>query len=511
MGKVYAAIDLKSFYASVECAERGLDPLTTNLVVANAERTEKTICLAISPSLKSYGLPGRARLFEVNQKVYDINYSRKLAAPEHRFIGKSINNERLLQHPELELSFLIAPPRMSKYVEVSQKIYDVYLQFLAPDDIFAYSIDEIFCDLTSYLKMYQSSARDLVTKIITAVYQTTGITATAGIGTNMYLAKIAMDILAKHAQPNALGVRIAELDEMSYREQLWHHQPITDFWRIGPGTAKRLRKNFMYTMGDVARCSLNNEDLLYKTFGVNAELLIDHAWGYESVEITDAKRHIPKSKSLNHSQVLAKPYDFAQARTIVDEMSEVITLEMMGKNFTTDQLVLHISYDVSSMSKINLHPDIPITKDRHGRNKPKSAHGTWRLNQHSDLLQEIRAGFLELYDQYVCPDFSVRKVSLTVANLHTNHTHVPRLVQTSLFDNTKTISSMHANSSKHMQTSYGTAIPTPQKTTEQQRNLQIALTAIRQKYGKNAILRGANFADGATGRQRNHQIGGHQE
>lgn len=491
MGKVFAAIDLKSFYASVECVERGLDPLTTNLVVANQERTSKTICLAISPSLKSYGLPGRARLFEVEQKVLNINYQRKLKAPNHVFVDKSFDNDLLLQRPELQLGFIIAPPHMRKYVEVSQKIYDTYLNFVAPEDIFAYSIDEVFCDLTSYLKMYKMSATELTTKIIMAVYQTTGITATAGIGTNLYLAKVAMDILAKHAQPNSVGVRIAELDENSYRRQLWNHQPITDFWRIGPGNAKRLRKNFIYTMGDLARCSLTNEDLLYKTFGVNAELLIDHAWGYECVGLADIKKYTPKSKSLSNSQVLFCPYDFNKARIIVDEMSESLALNMMSKGYQTDQLVLHISYDVSSMSKVNLHPDTLITQDRHGRNKPKSAHGTWRLNHHSDLIQDIRAGFLELFDQYVCPDFFVRKVTLCVANLKPSFKVTPRFIQTSLFDQQR---------NKPLQ-----------KSATQNHKLQSAIMAIRRKYGKNAILCGTNFADGATGPQRNHQMGGHQE
>lgn len=491
MGKVYAAIDLKSFYASVECAERGLDPLSTNLVVADASRTDKTICLAISPSLKSYGLPGRARLFEVNQKVREINCARRLHAPDHHFVGKSSDYNKLRANPALELSFLVAPPHMSQYVKVSQKIYDVYLQFLAPEDIFAYSIDEIFCDLTSYLKMYQLTPAELITKIITSVYQATGITATAGIGTNLYLAKIAMDILAKHAKPDANGVRLAELDEISYRQKLWAHQPLTDFWRIGPGYKKRLNKNFMYTMGDVARCSLTNPELLYKTFGINAELLIDHAWGYECVEIADAKSHQPKHKSLSSGQVLSSPYDYNKARIIVDEMAETLTLEMMSKGYYTDQLVLHVSYDVSSMKQIHLHPDIPITQDYHGRAKPKSAHGTWRFNNHTNIMTKIRMGFLELYDQYVCPDFSVRKITLCVANLSSHASHKPQLVQKSLFDTSDD--------------------PPIQKSAQQAQNLQAALMSIRQKYGKNAILRGTNFADGATGRMRNHQIGGHRE
>ncbi len=489
--KSFAAIDLKSFYASVECSEKGYDPLTTNLVVADASRTEKTICLAISPSLKSYGLPGRARLFEVLQKVQEINYQRRLRAPHRTFVGKSYNHTFLQQHPEYALDFIIATPRMSKYLEYSQKIYQLYLQFIAPEDIYAYSVDEIFCDLTSYLNMYHATPAEIVTRMITSVYQNTGITATAGLGTNMYLCKIAMDILAKHAAPNHAGVRIAELDEISYRQQLWTHQPLTDFWRIGPGYAKKLNQHLMYTMGDVARCSLTHPELLYQLFGINAELLIDHAWGWECVNIADAKKYQPHHKSLSSGQVLHCPYDYHKARVIVDEMSESLTMQMMQKRYLTDQLVLHISYDVSSMQQAKLHPEIPITHNRHGRAKPKSAHCTKRLSSHSDNLSTIRQGFLELYNQSVCPDFFVRKVTLCVSNLMPKASFVPTLVQTDLFQ--------YQNSSK-LATSDQSAY-----------NLQAAIIAIRNKYGKNAILRGTNFAEGATGIARNHQMGGHRE
>ena len=493
MEKVFAAIDLKSFYASVECVERDLDPLTTHLVVADASRTEKTICLAISPSLKAYGLPGRARLFEVNQKVREINYGRQQQAPQHIFSGKSFLAPELAKHPEYQLDFIIAKPRMHKYLEYSQRIYQTYLQFVAPEDIFAYSVDEIFCDLTSYLKMYHTTPAELVTKMITAVYQATGVTATAGIGTNMYLCKIAMDILAKHAEPDAAGVRLAELTEQTYREKLWTHQPLTDFWRVGPGYAKRLQQNFMYTMGDVARCSLTSPDLLYKLFGINAELLIDHAWGYENVEIADAKKYQPQSKSLSSGQVLHRPYSYREARVIADEMAESLTLNMARKNYLTDQLVLHVSYDVSSMQKVNLHPDVTITKDRHGRNKPKSAHGTWRLDHPTDSLHAILNGFLELFDQYVCPDFTVRRLNLAVGNLinKADYHPTPTLLQTDLFQ-------QHQDIEQQLS----------QEKSDQ--NLQAAIMAIRQKYGKNAILRGTNFEKGATGILRNHQIGGHQ-
>lgn len=489
MNKVYAAIDLKSFYASVECVERGLDPLTTNLVVTDASRTEKTICLAVSPSLKSYGLSGRARLFEVVTKVKQINAERLAKAPFGTFLTKSFNNPELLHNPHLALDYITATPRMQLYLDYSTRIYRIYLQHVAPEDIFAYSIDEIFCDITSYLKSSGLTPEQFVTNMISQVYRETGIIATAGIGTNLFLAKVAMDVLAKHTTPNSAGVRIAELNEQSFREQLWPHQPITDIWRIGPGYAKRLRKHFMYTLGDIARCSINNPELLYKLFGVNAELLIDHAWGWECVNISDIRKYQPHSKSLSKGQVLSRPYSFNEGRTIVDEMSEVITLEMMTKDFFTDQLVLHISYDVSSMNLIKLHPDIPITQDRHGRNKPKSAHSTWRLEHHSDSLAQIRQGFLELYDQSVCPDFTIRKVTLTVANLRTKNEVLTKQVyaQATLFEQSK----LHDEQSDQ--------------------NLQAALLAIRRKYGKNAILRGTNFEQGATGIARNSQIGGHRE
>lgn len=491
MNKVYAAIDLKSFYASVECVERGLDPLTTNLVVADANRTEKTICLAVSPSLKSYGLPGRARLFEVVSKVKQINAARLARAPFKAFLGKTHQNPELQHNPHLALDYIIAPPRMQLYLDYSTRIYQIYLQHVAPEDIFAYSIDEIFCDITSYLKTSGLTPEQFITNMIMQVFRETGIIATAGIGTNLFLAKIAMDVLAKHATPNTAGVRLATLDEISFREQLWDHQPLTDFWRIGPGYTKRLQQHFMYTLGDVARCSLDQPELLYKLFGINAELLIDHAWGWECVEIADIRKHQPHGKSLSKGQVLSCPYDFGKARIIVDEMTEVITLEMMQKEYFTDQLVLHISYDVSSMQMAPLHPDIPITQDRHGRNKPKSAHSTWRLDHHTDSLRAIRQGFLELYDQSVCPDFTIRKITLCVANLRPKAQILAAkaLTQTNLFE--------QLQPKAH------------QESTNQ--NLQRALLEIRRKYGKNAILRGTNFEPGATGIARNHQIGGHRE
>lgn len=496
MGKVYAAIDLKSFYASVECAERNLDPLDTNLVVADESRTDKTICLAISPSLKAYGLPGRARLFEVIQKVREINYQRQQRAPQQKLTGKSASAKELAKHPELALDYIIAPPRMGHYLATSAEIYRTYLEFIAPEDIYAYSIDEIFCDLSSYLKMYQMSAAKLVTKIISTVHQKTHITATAGIGTNMYLAKVAMDILAKHAKPNSAGVRMAELDEISYREKLWTHQPITDFWRVGPGYTKRLSQNFMYTMGDVARCSLTNIELLYKLFGVNAELLIDHAWGYEPTTIADVKQYHPSTKSLSSGQVLQSPYTFAKARTIVKEMSDSLVLDMTSKNFVTNQLVLHIGYDVENLQNPKLRQAYhgPVKYNQHHQLVPKSAHGTQRLAFLTASNQLIREGFLELFDKYVNPIFTIRRLNLCVGNLqnaNATSSSSPRLQQLDLFN-------------------YYRQIEAQVRTSQTDQKIQAALLEIRKRYGKNAILKGSNFEQGATTIMRNQQIGGHR-
>lgn len=495
MGKVYAAIDLKAFYASVECVERSLDPLTTHLVVADQSRTEKTICLAISPALKAYGLPGRARLFEVIEKVRSINFSRQQKAPHHRLTNKSTDAQILVQHPELALDFIIATPRMQHYIETSAKIYRTYLEFVAPEDIYAYSIDEIFCDLTPYLKMYQMTATELVTKMVNTVYQNTGITATAGIGSNLYLAKIAMDILAKHTPPGPTGVRLAELNEQTYRQQLWTHTPITDFWRIGPGYAKRLKQHFMYTMGDVARCSLTNPELLYQTFGVNAELLIDHAWGIEPTTIADVKKYHPSAKSLSSGQVLQCPYNFTKARTIVKEMSDSLVLDMTAQNYLTNQLILHVSYDTENLQNPQLRQAYagPTKFNRHGKLVPKSAHGTHRLASHTNSSQLIRTGFLELFDRYVNPHFTVRRLNLCVGNLLSpNQIKLPKFQQLDLFE-------------------YYRQIEQQAKISQTDQKTQAALLKIRRKYGKNAILRGSNFEQGATAISRNHQIGGHRE
>lgn len=416
MNKIYASIDLKSFYASVECKERGLDPINTNLVVADKARTEKTICLAISPSLKSYGLPGRARLFEVVQKVKDINFQRRMRAPNHKFSGKSYNNTELKKNSSLELDYVIAAPRMRYYMKYSTTIYNIYLKYIAPEDIYSYSIDEVFCDLTKYLKTYKLTAKELVTKMIQDVYKTTGITATAGIGTNLFLCKVAMDIEAKHIQPNEYGVRIAQLDEASFRKKLWNHKPITDFWRVGKGYARRLEKHNIYTMGDIARCSINNEELLYKLFGINAELLIDHSWGWENVTIESIKAYKPEIRSLSSGQVLHCPYNCEKAKLIVKEMVELLVLEMVEKQFITDQLVLDVIYDVENLTNPNYSKiyNGEITTDGYGRKAPKPAHGTFRLENKTSSTRLICDGFIKLYDSIVNKKLLIRKINICV-------------------------------------------------------------------------------------------------
>ncbi len=492
MEKVYVAIDLKSFYASVECVERGLDPLTTNLVVADQSRTDKTICLAISPSLKSYGLPGRARLFAVNSKVQQINHARQAQAPLKTFLGKSYDNQELLQNPNLELDFLIAPPRMQFYLDYSSKIYNIYLQYVSPEDIFAYSIDEIFCDITSYLKSSGLSPEEYVTKMISQVYKTTGVTATAGIGTNMFLAKVAMDILAKHTPPNSHGVRIAQLDERSFRQRLWTHQPLTDFWRVGRGYNKRLQSRGISTMGDVARCSLENPELLYGLFGVNAELLIDHAWGYESVTSNDAKHHQPETKSISSGQVLSSPYSFDKAKIVIREMAEALSLELVEKNLLTDCLVLHVDYDRENQSQNQV-------TDYYGRKVPKPAHGTFSLNHKTSSSRLIIDGFIKLAENYLNPRYTVRKISLGVCDLIDENDYQsidkPELIQTDLFTNYAKLEQQKLREERDLRS---------------EKELQKAVIQIRKRYGKNAILRGTNFEDGATQILRHHQIGGHR-
>lgn len=417
MDKQYIAIDLKSFYASVECRERGLDPITTNLVVADKDRTEKTICLAVSPSLKSYGISGRARLFEVVQQVDKINTTRQRNAPNRRFVGKSYNDEELKANRALKLSYITAPPRMALYIDYSTRIYEIYKSFVAPEDIHVYSIDEVFIDVTWYLKSYGLTARELASKMIKEVLNQTGITATAGIGTNLYLCKVAMDIVAKHIQPDSEGVRIAELNEMSYRCLLWAHKPITDFWRVGHGYANKLETYGMHTMGDVARCSLTNEDLLYKLFGINAELLIDHAWGWEPCTIADIKSYKPSENSISSGQVLQKPYTYEKGKLIVREMTDLLVLDLVEKRLVTNQIVLTVGYDIENL----INPEISnsyygeITLDHYGRKVPKSAHGSINLKRYNSSTRLIIDAVIELYERIVDKNLLIRRVYV-VAN-----------------------------------------------------------------------------------------------
>ena len=500
MDRVYAAIDLKSFFASVECRKRNLNPLTTNLVVADNTRTEKTICLAISPSMKAYGLPGRARLFEVMQKVKNVNNGRRMLAHNKTFSGKSYNDIELKKDKNLELDYIIAPPHMASYMEYSTKIYNIYLKYISSEDIFPYSIDEVFCDLTSYINTYKLSPRELVTKIIKDIYDTTGITATAGIGTNLFLCKVAMDIVAKHVEPNSYGVRIAELDERSFREKLWNHKPITDFWRVGKGYAKRLEKYRMFTMGDVARCSVENEDLLYKIFGVNAELLIDHSWGWECATIKSVKECKPENRSLCSGQVLHCPYDYDQTKLIIKEMADEITLDMVEKHFVTDMLVLTIEYDIENLknAKYSKFYNGEIKEDRYGRRVPKQAHGTFRLENKTFSTRIISNGFVQLFDRIINKNLLVRKIYLTVGNLTDENElkKVEKYEQVNLFTN------------------YGELAKKEEKEKiklEKEHKIQSAIIGIKNKYGKNAIIKGMDLEESATTIQRNGQIGGHQE
>lgn len=459
----YIAIDLKSFYASVECVDRGLNPLTANLVVADASRTEKTICLAVSPSLKAYGIGGRARLFEVVQRVREINRQRS----------------RTGQPP---LEYIAAPPRMRRYMEVSTKIYSIYLKYIAPEDIHVYSCDEVFIDATDYLGTYACSAHELAMRMIKDVLAQTGITATAGIGPNMYLAKVAMDIEAKHSPADADGVRIAELDEMSYRRKYWTHRPLTDFWRIGKGLAARLEANYMYTLGDVARRSLENEESLYRLFGVNAELLIDHAWGWEPCRISDIKAYRPSSNSLSSGQVLSQPYSFEKARLVAREMTDQLVLDLVAKKLVTDQMVLTVGYDIENLDNGSRGYQGEVVRDFYGRNVPKPAHGSINLGSHNSSTQQITDAVMQLFDRIVDRRLLVRRMYV-VAN-HTIDEEMAALESASLFADTQA--------------------------DEKERRRQEAIIAIKNKFGKNAILKGMNFDEGATAKERNAQVGGHK-
>jgi DNA polymerase V len=502
---IYIAIDLKSFYASVECLERGLDPLSTNLVVADPSRTEKTICLAVSPSLKSIGISGRARLFEVVQKVKEENVTRRSKAPGHFFAGLSYNDTELKESPELSLDYITAPPRMAKYMEYSTQIYNIYLKYAAPEDIHVYSIDEVFMDVTYYLKTANLSAREYAVKMIHEVFQTIGITATAGIGTNLYLCKIAMDIVAKHIPADKDGVRIAELDEMAYRRILWTHKPLTDFWRIGRGYAKKLEENGMFTMGDVARCSIGkkneyyNEDLLYKLFGINAELLIDHAWGFEPCTIADVKKYKPTTNSLGSGQVLQCPYLYDKARLIVREMTDLLVLDMVDKGLVTDQMVLTVGYDIENLSNTEIKKKYhgPVMTDHYGRQIPKHAHGTVNLNRQTSSTKQIIDAVMNLYTRIVNEDLLVRRINIT-ANHVVNENSVEK-------------------EKSYEQLDLFTDYELKQKEKEEEdaallreKKMQLAILDIKKKYGKNAILKGMNFEEGAMTIERNKQIGGHK-
>lgn len=502
---MYIAIDLKSFYASVECVERNLNPLTTNLVVADASRTEKTICLAVSPSLKAYGIPGRPRLFEVVQKVREANSKRRVKAPGRKFTGKSYDDNEIQVCPSLELSYLTVPPRMALYMEYSTRIYDIYLKYIAPEDMHVYSIDEVFLDVTHYLSTYDMSVRELAMTIIREVLKETGITATAGIGTNLYLCKIAMDIEAKHIAPDKDGVRIAQLDERSYRRLLWDHRPITDFWRVGKGYAKRLEAEGIYTMGDVARCSLGkdtdyyNEDLLYRLFGINAELLIDHAWGWEPCTMADIKAYKPESTSLGSGQVLQCPYDFGKARLVVQEMIDLLVLDLVDKGMMTNQIVLTVGYDIENLRSSNKTAGYrgEITTDRYGRKIPKHAHGTTNLGKYSSSTKLITEAALALYDRIVDKNLLVRRV-----NISANH-----------LKEEGEVSRENAFEQMDLFTDYD-VLEQQQKEEEaslaRERNIQEAMLDIKKKYGKNAILRGMNLQEGATAIEKNSRIGGHK-
>lgn len=498
MKKIYMCIDLKSFYASVECIERGLDPLNTNLVVADESRTEKTVCLAITPSLKQYGLGGRARLFEVIQKVKNINYERRKNNNYKKFNSKSYLDSELKKDKNLELDFIIAPPQMKKYMKYSTNIYSIYLKYLAPEDIFVYSIDEVFCDITNYLNMYQMTPKELVSKIIKDVYETTGITATAGIGTNMYLAKVCMDIVAKHSEPNEIGVRIAEIDEMSYRKLLWNHKPLTSFWRVGKGIANKLEKNGLYTMGDIARCSLNNENLLYKLFGVNAELLIDHAWGWEPTTIEDVKAYKPERNSISSGQVLHSPYKYEKAKLIVREMIDLLSLDLTDKHLVTKQLVLDIGYDIENLINPTIRRlyDGEITIDSYGREVPKHSHGTINLDYNTSSTKVLSKKCIELFDRIVNKNLLIRKINITACNVINENQAKNEVVfeQLNLFCSTN-------DSEQNIE---------EKKKQEEDNKLQHTLINIKNKYGKNSILKGMNLEEGATTIDRNNQVGGHK-
>ena len=498
MKHIYLAIDLKSFYASVECIERHLNPMNTNLVVADNSRTEKTICLAVSPALKSLGVPGRPRLFEVNEKVRQLNSFRRAKLNGKHLTEKSYILSELQKNQDLAIDFIIAPPRMAHYIKYSTDILNVYLKYIAPEDIHVYSIDEVLIDISHYLKTYGLSPMELCQKMVKDVYTTTGITATAGIGTNLYLAKIAMDIVAKKMPADKNGVRIAYLDEQLYREKLWTHQPLTDFWRVGKGYAKKLEQEGLYTMGDIALCSTGskssyyNEELLYKLFGINAELLIDHAWGYEPCTIEQIKAYRPSKHSICCGQVLHTPYTTEKGEIVIKEMADSIALDLTAKSLVTDQLVLTIGYDRSNLDAPETRSKIDkIRIDHYGRQVPEHSHGTIHLNGHTSLSNEIINKATELYRRIVKPQLLIRRFSLTADNtLAANQTDVATVTQLSLFDEP--------------------VDPQVQAKRDKVDKLQHTVIDIKKRFGKNSLLRGLNYEEGATGRERNAQIGGHK-
>lgn len=503
--RTYIAIDLKSFYAAVECVERGLDPLTTNLVVADAGRTEKTICLAVSPSLKSFGIPGRPRLFEVVQRIKEVNIERQAKAPGRKFSGSSYYSVELARSPELEVSYIVAVPRMAHYMEYSTRIFRIYMRYIAPEDMHVYSIDEVFIDATAYLNTYQMTAHELALKMIREVLKETGVTATAGIGTNLYLCKVAMDIVAKKMPADKDGVRIAELDEMSYRKLLWNHVPLTDFWRVGAGYAKKLKANGLYTMGDIARCSIGkpdeyyNEALLYKLFGINAELLIDHAWGWEPVTMAEIKAYKPQKNSMGSGQVLQCAYTAEKAKLIVKEMTDLLVLDLVDKKLVTDQMVLTIGYDIENLTdpviRSKYHGE--VTTDHYGRQVPKHAHGTINLPCQTSSTKIIMNAVEELFDRIINRDLLVRRITIAAERVipESEVSAQPSFAQLDLFTDYEALEKEHQQEKKER---------------EKEQRLQHAVLDIQKKFGKNAILRGMNFEEGAMTRERNCQIGGHK-
>lgn len=489
MSRIYACIDLKSFYASVECVKRNLNPLDTNLVVADSTRTEKTICLAVSPSLKQYGLPGRARLYEVMQKIKEINKIRLKDNNYHKFTSKSYLDSELKSNKNLELDLIIASPNMKLYIDYSTKIYDIYLKYLSKEDIYVYSIDEVFCDITDYLDTYKLSKEELVTKIIKDIYDTIGITATGGIGTNMYLCKIAMDIVAKHTKPNSYGVRIASLDEMSYRKLLWSHVPLTDFWRVGKGYATKLNEHNIYTMGDIALCSINNEDLLYDLFGINAELLIDHAWGYESCTMKDIKSYKPSNNSISSGQVLHCPYNYNDTKIIIKEMTDSLILDLVKKNLVTDSVALVIDYDIN-----NKEYNGTLTLDHYGRKVPKPSNGRINLEYKTSSQEIIIPKIIELYNKIVNKSLLIKRVTIVFNNLEMASKISNKKIykQINLFNINKVNEINEISRLK------------------EENKLNKTVIELKEKYGKNAVLKGINLLECSTMVERNNQIGGHK-